>query len=249
MEVTERSFERTVVDVSDRFQGNAGNADNWTIAQDVVHQLGGIALNIGGTSALGDQVGWGRSSMSDAWLERYEARKYHLIDPFIAALLAGHSEVMTDCGTLNRTDPAYELNHDLKAFGYGSLYASMWGSPSSGYRSIVVFCSAHTLAQVDESIGFDRLKIVQAILSANLPNQTSDTGSGVLKLRENGLTTREKGVLKQLARGLRNDQIAFTLDIAEVTVRKHLVSIRKKLKAETREQAIAIAIRDGWIAL
>ena len=242
-------FERTISEINERFKVNGDDEDNWRIIQSIVHGIGGNAVNVGGTTLLGDQPGWGRSSMSAVWLEQYEAKQYHLVDPFISALINRLPEVMTDCGVLERSDPAYELNHDLKAHGYGSLYANTSGSLSSGYRAIVVFCTEHTLAEVDASIGFSRLKIIHAIIAANMPTQQNTEVSGRINIRRTSLTAKEYDVLNWLACGLRNDQIAFNGNIAEVTVRKHLLSIRKKLGATTREQAIAVAIRDGWITL
>lgn len=242
-------FERTVIDINNRFQDTDESHDSWSIAQGIIHDIGGCALNMGGTSLLGDQMGWGLSSMSQDWLKRYDTKSYHLVDPFIAALIAGLPEVKTDCGILGPTDPAHDLNHDLKAHGYGSLYASTSGSLSSGYRSMVVFCSERTLAQVDADIGFGRLKIIHAIIAANIPTQPNAQVSERLNVREKSLTTKEHDVLRWLACGLRNDQIAFKANIAEVTVRKHLLSIRQKLGAATREQAIAIAVRDGWLSV
>jgi DNA-binding CsgD family transcriptional regulator len=242
-------FERTVSEINERFKIHSDEEDNWRIVQNIVHNIGGNAVNVGGTTLSGDQPSWGRSSMSDAWLEKYETQKYHFVDPFIAALIDRLPEAMTDCGVLGRSDPAYELNHDLKAHGYGSLYASTSGSLSSGYRAMVVFCSEHRLAEVDASIGFNRLKIIHAIIAANMPTQLDGEVSGRINIRRTSLTAKEYDVLNWLACGLRNDQIAFNGSIAEVTVRKHLLSIRKKLGATTREQAIAIAVRDGWITL
>jgi DNA-binding CsgD family transcriptional regulator len=242
-------FEKTISEINERFKINGDEGDCWLIAQSIVYDIGGNAVNAIGTNLSGDQPGWGRSSMSDAWLERYDTQKYHLVDPFIVALIDRLPEVMTDCGVLGRSDPAYELNHDLKAHGYGSLYASTSGSLSSGYRTMVVFCSEHTLAEVDASIGFNRLKIIQAVIAANMPTQLDREAFGQVDVRRTSLTTKEYDVLSWLACGLRNDQIAFIGNIAEVTVRKHLLSIRKKLGATTREQAIAIAVRDGWIVL
>lgn len=242
-------FEKTVSDVNERFKINGTEEDSWLIAQSIVHDLGGNAVNAGGTNLSGDQPSWGRSSMSDAWLKQYDLKKYHLVDPFIAALVGRRPEAMTDCGVLEKPDPAYELNHDLKAHGYGSLYASTSGSLSTGYRVMIVFCSEETLAEVDARIGFNRLKIIHAIIAANMPMQLDGKATGRINVRRTPLTTKEYDILNWLACGLRNDQIAFNGNIAEVTVRKHLLSIRKKLGATTREQAIAIAVRDSWITL
>lgn len=242
-------FEKAIVEVNDRFRNSGDKAINWEIAQEIVRDIGGNAINIAGTTPDGMQTAWGLSSMSQAWLDEYHTRQYYLIDPFVAAWLAGDPTVMTNCGVLEKSNPAFALNHALLAHGYGSLYASTVGSPFSGYRTIVVFCSAHTLDHVDAQIGFDKLRVIHAIIAANIPEQPGDKVSGLLDVGDSTLTTKERDILTWLACGLRNDQIAFKARIAEVTVRKHLTSIRLKLGATTREQAIAIAVRDGWIRL
>ncbi|MEP1767767.1 MAG: LuxR C-terminal-related transcriptional regulator [Sulfitobacter sp.] len=241
-------FEKTVSEINGRFKIHCDQEDCWQIIQNIVHDIGGSAVNMAGTTLSGEQAAWARSSMSADWLKKYTTKNYHLVDPFITALISRLPEVKTDCGVLGRSDPAYELNHDLKAHGYGSLFASTSGSLSSGYRAMVVFCSEHTLTEVDASIGFGRLRIIHAIIAANMPTQINENEPGHVTVRRTPLTAKEYDVLNWLACGLRNDQIAFNGNIAEVTVRKHLQSIRKKLGATTREQAIAIAVRDGWIA-
>lgn len=249
MQISLEPFEQTISEINQRFQSPSDPLDSWDVARNIVRDIGGSAVNIAGTNLVGDKVSWARSSMSEAWLARYQSRNYQLVDPFLAALLAGHAEVMTDCGVLAPSDPAYELNHDLKSHGYGSLYASMTGSASSGFRSLVVYCSDQTLAQVDAAIGFDRLKIIHAIIAANTAAPSVAENSGQIAVQTAMLTPKEQDILCWLASGLRNDQIAFKANIAEVTVRKHLLSIREKLGATTREQAIAIAVRDGWVSL
>ncbi|WP_162798572.1 helix-turn-helix domain-containing protein [Sulfitobacter sp. SK012] len=93
------------------------------------------------------------------------------------------------------------------------------------------------------------MKVIHAIIAANIPERPDQSDDGIFRVREAPLTPKEHDVLCWLACGLRNDQIAFKGNIAEVTVRKHLINIRHKLGAATREQAIAIAIRDAWISL
>jgi NarL family two-component system response regulator LiaR len=61
------------------------------------------------------------------------------------------------------------------------------------------------------------------------------------------LTPREMEVLKALARGLRNEDIARELVISEKTVKTHLTSIFSKLQVEGRSQAIIYAIRQGLV--
>jgi DNA-binding CsgD family transcriptional regulator len=59
------------------------------------------------------------------------------------------------------------------------------------------------------------------------------------------LTTRESECLIALADGLTSEGIARRLHIAVPTVAMHLTNVRRKLNAQTREQAIAIAMRVG----
>ena len=59
--------------------------------------------------------------------------------------------------------------------------------------------------------------------------------------RSSGLSARERQVLKLVARGRSNKQIAGELMITERTVKFHMTSILNKLGADNRAQAIAIA--------
>lgn len=66
---------------------------------------------------------------------------------------------------------------------------------------------------------------------------------------DEGLTAREVEVLKKVAGGNRNKDIADLLFISEETVKVHLKHIMEKLGANDRTQAIAIAARRGIIEL
>jgi len=62
-----------------------------------------------------------------------------------------------------------------------------------------------------------------------------------------GLTRREVQVLVQLAAGLTNKEIAATLQITEGTVELHVNHILGKLGCDSRTQAAAYAIEQGWV--
>ena len=64
---------------------------------------------------------------------------------------------------------------------------------------------------------------------------------------DSGLTSREMEVLRSLAGGARNNQIATQLGIAERTVKAHLASIYQKLGVESRGAAVAAAQRRGLL--
>ena len=68
-------------------------------------------------------------------------------------------------------------------------------------------------------------------------------------LSSESLTQREMEVLRHLAEGTRNRDIAKKLFIAEDTVKVHVKNIMEKLGACDRTQVVAIAVRRGFIRL
>jgi len=63
------------------------------------------------------------------------------------------------------------------------------------------------------------------------------------------LTSREIQVLRQIANGNRNRDIADVLSITEETVKVHIRHIMEKLGAADRTQAVTIGVRRGIIQL
>ena len=63
------------------------------------------------------------------------------------------------------------------------------------------------------------------------------------------LTDREGEILKQLARGMTNEEIAKRLFISEATVRTHVSNILAKLHLANRTQAALYALRIGLVSL
>ena len=68
-------------------------------------------------------------------------------------------------------------------------------------------------------------------------------------LSDETLTSREVEVLRQVAGGNRNRDIAERLFISEETVKVHVKHVMEKLGASDRTEAVAIAIRRGIIQL
>ena len=63
------------------------------------------------------------------------------------------------------------------------------------------------------------------------------------------LTPRELDVLRLLARGLQNKEIAIELGITGRTTKFHVGSLLRKLGAGNRTEAVAIAAQRGLIHL
>jgi DNA-binding NarL/FixJ family response regulator len=68
-------------------------------------------------------------------------------------------------------------------------------------------------------------------------------------MSDESLTEREVEVLRQVADGNRNRDIAKNLFISEETVKVHIKHIMEKLGATDRTQAVAIGVRRGIIQL
>jgi two-component system, NarL family, response regulator LiaR len=60
------------------------------------------------------------------------------------------------------------------------------------------------------------------------------------------LSAREAEVLKHIADGLTNAEIATRLNVSEETVKTHVASILRKLGLAHRTQAAVYALRNGW---
>jgi two-component system, NarL family, response regulator LiaR len=63
------------------------------------------------------------------------------------------------------------------------------------------------------------------------------------------LTPREIGVLRQLALGRSNKEIAVALSISDETVKTHVGNVFGKLQVENRAQAIVQALKRGLVSL
>lgn len=61
------------------------------------------------------------------------------------------------------------------------------------------------------------------------------------------LSPREFEVLKLIAGGCKNREIALALEVEEVTVRFHVGNILDKLEVKNRTEAACYAFRQGWI--
>jgi DNA-binding NarL/FixJ family response regulator len=69
------------------------------------------------------------------------------------------------------------------------------------------------------------------------------------RLAQRSLTGRELEVLKMVAKGMGNKEIAANLDIAEVTVKLHVSHVLEKLNVRDRTEAATAALRRGIISL
>jgi DNA-binding NarL/FixJ family response regulator len=77
-------------------------------------------------------------------------------------------------------------------------------------------------------------------LQAALATQSSERDAGAL-------TSRELEIVRFVALGLRNAEVARRLAISEVTVQSHLNNVFQKLRIRDRVELTLYAIRTGLI--
>ena len=103
-----------------------------------------------------------------------------------------------------------------------------------------------------------RQKIVEAIrgtmegksfvdpsIAGKLLNQVASKQIQPTSILTDKLTERELGVLRLIAKGINNSEIAAQLHLSEGTVRNHVSAILEKLGVSDRTQAAVIAIQHG----
>lgn len=89
----------------------------------------------------------------------------------------------------------------------------------------------------------------ERVMASVVANRVLDmlTGTSTSKEFYDGLTGREIEILKLLAGGMANKQIAFKLGISEKTVRNHVSNMYEKLGIFDRAQAVLYAVRKGLV--
>ena len=93
------------------------------------------------------------------------------------------------------------------------------------------------------------LKAIRAVHSGQTYLPAAVAASLAAQLPRPDLSAREVQVLALIVRGQANKQIAFTLNIAEHTVKNHVKNILSKLGVQDRTQAATAAIQRGIIHL
>jgi DNA-binding NarL/FixJ family response regulator len=173
--------------------------------------------------------------------------------------------VVTDAATpalaleLGSDDAPHVVILDPRGAGaeVGSLVTELTSALGS---AIVVFTSnggARLLAEAlkagvkgyvrKDSPPEDLVRAIRAARGGDFYVDPALSSTIVLEEGDRTLTARQREILQMLADGMQTEAVARRLGLSTETVRTHTKRILAKLHADTRTQAVAIAIRNGLI--
>jgi DNA-binding CsgD family transcriptional regulator len=164
-------------------------------------------------------------------LEGLAAVALALDQPAVAARLLGAAETAQAAG-FTPTFPGFEHGYRATARNVGGVL------PPATFAAELATGRSLTLAE--------------AIVLANGLPKTGDTderAASPQSLALGGLSEREKEVLRLVARGQSNAEIATELVLSVRTVEKHVANIYAKIGARGRADAATYALRHGFIQL
>jgi DNA-binding CsgD family transcriptional regulator len=240
------------IDVLDRMAACASDAARWSCGVGLLQDCGSAWVTAGTATRTVQQAIAIRTTTPDVLMNDYLGMHLHLEDPWLR-----HCESTDRVDQLNIAGQTGSSLVDARApvarlfADHGVISAILipcYGGARPG--GIVLYaCDADAAGLLAHPDGLTDARLMVALLSSQYrPCHGTSPGPGHYAIG-NPLTPREREVLVWLATGLRTTRIADRMGIACVTVNKHLIASRRKLGARTREQALAIAIRDGLITI
>jgi two-component system, NarL family, response regulator len=115
------------------------------------------------------------------------------------------------------------------------------------YRALQAGAHAYLLKR--ESLGDEILEAIRAVHAGQRYLPAAVAAALAERMHRAVLTAREIEVLKAVADGLRNKQVASQLQISEATVKVHVTNILAKLGVADRTEAVTVGLRRGIIRL
>jgi two-component system NarL family response regulator len=137
----------------------------------------------------------------------------------------------------------------------GVVFITMYENDEFVYRGLQAGGKGYILKDADPDTMLRAICAVakgESLLGPTIALKVIRQFDGIEKTNESimgNLTPREVDVLKQIADGLSNKEIALKLSISEKTVKNHINNILSKLHLYDRTQATLYAIRSGIVKI
>jgi DNA-binding NarL/FixJ family response regulator len=126
------------------------------------------------------------------------------------------------------------------------IVLSTFGGDAMAHRALKAGAQAYVLKGLVRGEILETIRLVHRGEKRVQPEVASSIATYVT---EAALTDREVQVLRLIANGQSNKQIAFTLSINAETAKTHVKNILAKLHAQDRTHAVTLALRRGIILL
>ena len=245
----DKKFTNLINSTIEQLSATSDDDKRWEIANKLVAHFGGTALGVVTTTSA-NSINLLRSSMSHQWLDEYTGEKYYEVDPVILNMPLENKFQIRATGSLKNSPTAsrrmIDFDQGLADSGHNSMLSANFNTNFNRDHKLIVIASDITVNEFSKILPDRHVQHLMAIIAAYIAVPRDGTLKGVSNFGGNILSMRDREALSWLAAGLQNAEIAEKMNVAEITVRKRLAVIRNKLGAKTRDQALAIAIRDGY---
>ena len=236
----------------DRLRHCASDEARWACGADLLRDCGSDWITAGTATRTRGAAIAVRSTTPDALMQDYVDARLHLNDPWMQICAQGNALDLLDVDQELQSRSPGDKARVSRLFADHGVRRAVLVPCYGGHRTggIVLYARSRSAAGwLGRAEGLDQARLLVTILSTLYRPEADLSQSPQLYHLQNPLSAREREVLLWLSTGLRTARIADRMGIREVTVTKHLTSARRKLGARTREQALAIAVRDGLVAL
>ena len=244
-------MKNALIDTLDALLCPPDQTGRWQAAQNLAQQMGIKSILVAKADGTLKDISWISTNMPDSWMEEYLCEGYVEVDPLVEDLAARSGSMVLNCGTLQRSDgapdKAWAYNHGLKAAGFGTLHCTRFGQPR-GAGKYVTLGYEDSFRTARSSSGLE-MQLFSALLASTIDQDTPPTEKRYGGTAPPLLTTRQREVLSLLAEGMMTARIAEKLGLSEAAVSLHFANARKALGANTREHALALAMKQGLIEL
>lgn len=238
-----------IIDAFDRFRAANSAEQRWAAG---LHVFGEVGIDWI-TELSAPQSNLERtlihSSIPQEFIDSYVTERVYRDDPWIDICQADLPPVHLDVtGTLQQASSnRFRLAKLADSFSVESVTLHPI-ERGAHVRGVVIYArDAEAKGWVEHPEGSKQVRLAVGLFAAFFQPTGTERQSIPYKCTARLLSEREREALAWLAEGLRSDRVAERMGVSTVTVHKHLANARRKLRASTREQAIAIAVRDGEI--
>src|SRR5688572_28588290 len=169
----------------------------------------------------------------------------------VAQAVAEHARVRPDVTLMDLQLPGINGLEGIKQICHAAPEArivvlTMYQGDEDIYRSLEAVAATYLLK---DALSDELVTVIRQVHQGNRP-LTPEVEAGLESRRQQPpLTPREVQVVRLIADGMRNKEIAVALGISEQTAKVHVKNILSKLRVNDRAAVIGVAVRRGIVHL